>query len=223
MPDPSAKIARLRQELEEHNRRYYEEAAPTVSDAEYDALFRELRELEEAHPEFATSDSPTRRVGGRPLLGFKPVRHAVPMLSLDNLFAKKDGIDGVRKFEVSVENELRRKGAFPAEPLTWMVEPKVDGVAISLRYENGIFTVGATRGDGETGDDITENLRTIRSLPLRLKKAPAVIEVRGEVYMPTAAFERVKAQQEAAGETPFVNPRNATAGSLKQLDSRIVA
>ncbi|MDB6154888.1 MAG: ligA, partial [Chthoniobacteraceae bacterium] len=223
MPDTSAKIARLRHQIEEHNRRYYEEAAPTVSDAQYDALFSELRELEEAHPEFATSDSPTRRVGGKPLLGFKQVRHAVPMLSLDNLFAKKDGVEGVRKFEVSVENELKRKGALPAEPLTWLVEPKVDGVAISLRYENGLFTVGATRGDGETGDDITANLRTVRSLPLRLNRTPRVLEVRGEVYMPTDAFEKLKAQQEAAGETPFVNPRNATAGSLKQLDSRIVA
>ena len=223
MSELSAKTARLRQEIEAHNRRYYEEAAPTVSDAQYDALFQELQEIEAAHPELLTADSPTQRVGGRPLAGFDPVRHSVPMLSLDNLFATKEGPEGVRKFVASVENELRRRDALPAEPLRWMVEPKVDGVAVSLRYEAGVFTVGATRGDGETGDDITANLRTVRSLPLRLEGAPRVLEVRGEVYMPTAQFERVRAEQVAAGETPFANPRNATAGSLKQLDSRVVA
>ena len=223
MPDISAKIARLRQEIEAHNQRYYEDAAPSVSDAQYDALFRELLELEAAHPELATADSPSQRVGGKPLQGFTQVRHAVPMLSLDNLFAKKDGVEGVRKFVVSVENELRKQDALPGAPLSWLVEPKVDGVAISLRYVNGLFQVGATRGDGEAGDDITANLRTLRTLPLRLENAPRVFEVRGEVYMPTAAFEKLNAEQAAAGEAPFVNPRNATAGSLKQLDSRIVA
>jgi len=226
MPDPSARIQKLRKELEEHNRRYYEQAAPSVSDADYDALFRELLELEEAHPSLRSPDSPTQRVGGRPLDGFTQVRHAVPMLSLDNLFAKKDGAEGIRKFVVSVENELRRRDALPAEPLSWLVEPKVDGVAISLRYEKGIFTTGATRGDGETGDEITANLRTIRSLPLRLNASPNlpdVLEVRGEVYLPNAAFERLNADQAAAGEDPFVNPRNATAGSLKQLDPQVVS
>ncbi len=223
MPDSSAKISRLRRELEDHNRRYYEEAAPTISDAEYDALFRELSDLEAAHPELLTADSPTQRVGGKPLAGFTQVRHAVPMLSLDNLFAKKEGLDGVRKFVASVENELRKKDALPADPLSWLVEPKVDGVAVSLRYERGVLSVGATRGDGETGDDITANLRTIRELPLRLDRAPAVLEVRGEVYMPVAGFERLRAGQEAAGDTPISNPRNAAAGSLKQLDSRITA
>ncbi len=223
MPDSSETISRLRHELEQHNRRYYEDAAATISDAEYDALFRELIDLEAAHPALLTADSPTQRVGGRPLAGFTQVRHAEPMLSLDNLFAKKEGIDGVRKFVASVENELRKSDSLPAERLSWLVEPKVDGVAVSLRYERGILAVGATRGDGETGDDITANLRTIRQLPLRLDSAPAVLEVRGEIYMPIAGFERLRAEQESAGDTPLSNPRNATAGSLKQLDSRITA
>ncbi|MHA3770950.1 NAD-dependent DNA ligase LigA [Verrucomicrobiota bacterium sgz303538] len=224
MPDDiRERLHRLRLEIEEHNRRYYEEAAPTVSDAEFDALLRELRELEEAHPELITPDSPTQRVGGKPLTGFKSVRHRVAMLSLDNIFAK-DGEEAVRKWVTSVENELRKKGALPDEPLTFLVEPKVDGVAMNLRFEKGIFTCGATRGDGETGDDITENLKTIRKIPLRLKDTPPEdLEIRGEVYLPIAGFQKIKAEQEAAGEVPFVNPRNAAAGSLKQLDSRAVA
>ncbi len=219
----NAEIAHLRQQIQLHNERYYEQASPTISDAEYDGLFRRLLELEEAYPELRTPDSPTLRVGGRPLTGFAQVRHGVPMLSLDNLFAKKDGVEGLRKFVTSVENELRRKSALPSQPLDWLVEPKVDGVAISLRYENGVFTQGATRGDGETGDDISANLRTVRALPLRLKHAPTLLEVRGEVFMPNAGFERLKAEQEASGEQPFVNPRNAAAGSLKQLDPKIAA
>ncbi len=229
MPAIPERIAQLRSEIEEHNRRYYEDAAPTVSDAEYDALMVELRELETAHPELATPDSPTQRVGGKAVGGFPSVRHAVPMLSLDNLFAKRDGPDGVRKWVASVERLL------PGETLTWLVEPKVDGVAMSLRYEDGVFIRGATRGDGETGDDISDNLKTIRTIPLRLassssssskrgaKKdiAPSVFEVRGEVYMTVAGFQKLKAQQEAAEDLAFANPRNAAAGSLKQLDSRI--
>ena len=225
MPDPAARVHQLRTEIEEHNRRYYSESAPTISDADYDVLLRELRELEEAHPELLTPDSPTQRVGEKPVAGFESVRHAVPMLSLDNVFAR-DGAEAVQKFVVSVENELRRKEALPAEPLAWLVEPKIDGLAISLRYENGLFIQGATRGDGETGDDITENLRTIRSIPLRLKggaEVPEVLEVRGEVYLPIAAFQKIRAEQEAAGETPYANPRNVASGSLKQLDPRIVA
>ena len=233
MPDISARAARLRQELEEHNRRYYDEAAPTVSDAEYDALFRELRDLEDAHPELITPDSPTRRVGEKATAGFKSVRHAVPMLSLDNLFAK-DGPEALRKWIASVEKLL------PGEPLEWLVEPKVDGLAVSLRYEDGVFTTGATRGDGETGDDITENLRTIRSIPLRLcapgghravdapargtdSAVPSTLEVRGEVYLPVAGFQRIREQMIAAGEEPFANARNTAAGTLKQLDPATVA
>jgi DNA ligase (NAD+) len=215
--DPAVRAAQLRKEIKEHDRRYYDEAAPIVSDAEYDLLFRELREIEERHPELVTKDSPTQRVGGKPTEGFRRVRHAVEMLSLDNLFAA-DGFEPLRKFVESVQREL------PGEKLTWHVEPKIDGVAVSLRYEDGEFVLGATRGDGIEGDDITANLKTIRSLPKTLKgKAPSVLEVRGEVYMPEEAFQRMAQQQRDAGEPVFKNPRNATAGSLKQLDPRAVA
>jgi len=211
MPAPKVRIAQLRQEIEEHDRRYYVEARPSISDVEYDQLFRELRDLEAAHPELVTPDSPTQRVGGKATEGFRQVQHAVPMLSLDNLFAK-DGIDGLRKFVTSVEK------AVPGEKLEWLVEPKVDGVAMSLRYEDGAFAIGATRGDGERGDDITENLKTIRAIPLKLKNAPSVLEVRGEVYMTAEGFRRVCDELVAAGEEPFANARNSAAGSLKQLD-----
>jgi DNA ligase (NAD+) len=218
MSNATARIAQLRQQLEEHNRRYYDEATPTISDAEYDALFRELRDLETAHPELVTPDSPTQRVGEKATAGFKQVRHAVPMLSLDNLFAK-DGLEGLRKWIVSVEKLA------PGEALEWHVEPKIDGLAVSLRYENGVFTTGATRGDGETGDDITDNLKTLRSVPLRLhgKDVPEVLEARGEVYLPVAGFQRIREEMIAAGEEPFANARNTAAGTLKQLDPALVA
>jgi DNA ligase (NAD+) len=216
MPDSKERIARLRRELEEHNRRYHDEAAPTISDADYDALFRELRELEEKHPELVTPDSPTQRVGGKASEGFAKVRHAAPMLSLDNLFAK-EGIDGLRKFIVSVEK------AIPGESIEWLVEPKIDGVAVALRYEDGRLAVGATRGDGETGDDITASLKTIRTVPLKITGAPDVLEVRGEVYMTHAGFRRVCDELVAAGQEPFANARNSAAGSLKMLDPRAVA
>ena len=187
-----------------------------ISDAAYDALFRELRDLEERHPELVTADSPTQRVSGKPLTGFKKVHHRVPMLSLDNLFAK-DGFEALQKWCLSVEKLL------PDEQLEWLVEPKIDGLAVSLRYEQGIFSVGATRGDGETGDDCTENLKTIRGLPLKLRGiAPEVFEARGEVYLPLEGFRRVCAEMKAAGEEPFSNPRNAAAGALRLLDPRIV-
>jgi DNA ligase (NAD+) len=215
--DPAVRAEQLRKEIKEHDRRYYDEAAPIISDAEYDLLFRELREIEERHPELLTKDSPSQRVGGKPTEGFRRVRHAVEMLSLDNLFAA-DGFEPLRKFVESVQREL------PGEKLTWHVEPKIDGVAVSLRYEDGEFVLGATRGDGIEGDDITANLKTIRSLPKKLQgKAPSVLEVRGEVYMPEEAFQRMAQQQRDAGEPVFKNPRNATAGSLKQLDPRAVA
>ncbi len=216
MSAPKNRIAQLRQEIEEHDRRYYVEARPAVTDAEYDAVFRELRDLEAAHPELITPDSPTQRVGGKASTGFRQVRHAVPMLSLDNLFAK-EGLEGLKKFVVSVER------AVPGEKLEWLVEPKVDGVAMSLRYEDGAFKVGATRGDGETGDDITENLKTIRAIPLHLRHALPVLEVRGEVFMTLEGFRRVCDEMRAAGEEPFANARNSAAGSLKQLDPRAVA
>ena len=216
MPSAKEKIAALRRKIEEHDRRYYVEARPTISDAAYDVLYRELRALEEAHPELITPDSPTQRVGGKATAGFKQVRHAMPMLSLDNLFAK-DGLDGLKKWIGSVEKLL------PGESLEWLVEPKVDGLAVNLRYEHGRFVTGATRGDGETGDDITENLKTIRAIPLHNEDAPEVLEVRGEVYLPVSGFRRICDEMRAAGEEPFANPRNAAAGSLKQLDPAIVA
>lgn len=216
MPSPKENIDRLRREIEEHDRRYYVEARPTISDPDYDRLFRELRDLESAHPELISPDSPTQRVGGRATAGFRQVRHAVPMLSLDNLFAK-EGLEGLQKWVTSVEK------AVPGEPLEWLVEPKIDGLAISLRYEDGRLVTGATRGDGETGDDITDNLKTIRSIPLRIEGAPEILEVRGEVYMPVAGFRRMCDEMRAAGEEPFANPRNAAAGSLKQLDPATVA
>ena len=218
MPTVPARIDQLRQELEEHNRRYYDEATPTISDADYDALFRELRDLETAHPELITPDSPTQRVGEKATAGFKQVRHALPMLSLDNLFAK-EGFEALRKWIASVEKLV------PGEALEWHVEPKIDGLAVSLRYENGILVTGATRGDGETGDDITDNLKTLRSVPLRLhgKDVPELLEVRGEVYLPVAGFQRIREEMIAAGEEPFANARNTAAGTLKQLDPALVA
>ena len=218
MPKVPARIDQLREQIEEHNRRYYDEATPTISDAEYDALFRELRELEAAHPDLVTPDSPTQRVGGKATAGFQQVRHAVPMLSLDNLFAK-DGFEALRKWIASVEKLA------PGEKLDWHVEPKIDGVAVSLLYEDGVFKRGATRGDGETGDDITDNLKTLRSVPLRLhgKGAPEILEVRGEVYLPVAGFQRIREEMIAAGEEPFANARNTAAGTLKQLDPALVA
>jgi DNA ligase (NAD+) len=216
--DPARRAERLRKEIERHSQLYYDEAAPEISDQEFDLLFRELRDLEENHPDLATPDSPTRRVGGRPSQGFSLVRHVRPMLSLDNLFAK-EGVEGLRKFVAGVAR------AVPGEPLEWLVEPKIDGVAISLRYEHGVFVSGATRGDGETGDDITQNLKTVRAVPLRLRGAviPSVLEARGEVYMTSTGFARLRDDLRAAGQEPFANPRNAAAGSLKLLDSRLVA
>ena len=214
---PEIRALQLRTEILAHDQRYYQEATPTVSDREYDLLLRELREIEAAHPRLATPDSPTQRVGGKPLEGFQQVRHQVPMLSLDNLFADKDGPAAVAKWIQSVENLL------PGQPLDWLLEPKIDGVAVTLRYQNGSLLLAATRGDGERGDDITQNIRTIRSLPLQLKNAPPELEVRGEVYLPLAGFERICEEMTAAGEAPFANPRNAAAGSLKLLDPAAVA
>ncbi len=214
---PAHRAEWLRKEIERHNTLYYEQARPEISDQQFDALFRELRELEERLPEIVTQDSPTQRIGGRPSEGFSQIRHAAPMLSLENLFAK-EGLEGLRKFVSSVAR------AVPGEALEWLVEPKIDGVAISLRYEHDLLVSGATRGDGETGDDISRNLKTVRAIPLRLKgRAPAVIEVRGEVYMTLSGFSRLCDEMRSAGQVPFANPRNAAAGSLKLLDSRVVA
>ena len=203
----------LRAELERHNRLYYVEARPEISDREFDRLLRELQELEAAHPDLATPDSPTQRVGGAPLAGFRQVKHAVPMMSLDNTYS----VEEMREFDARIRKALG------AESVDYVLEPKVDGVSISLRYENGVLATAATRGDGKTGDDVTANAKTIRSIPLRIPTAAPVFEVRGEVYLGRAAFAQLNAERERAGEELFANPRNATAGSLKQLDPKVVA
>jgi len=215
---PQQRHSKLAEEIRRHDRAYYVEAQPSVSDRDYDTLYRELLDLEAAHPELRTADSPSQRVGGAPIDGFETVRHAVPMMSLDNTYSQEE----VREFVGRVQKLL------PGEPLEWLVEPKADGVAISLRFEDGLFTLGTTRGDGIAGDDVTANLRTIRTIPLRLNAlgqadAPGVFEVRGEVIMTRSGFAQLNRERAEAGEPLFANPRNATAGSLKQLDSALVA
>jgi DNA ligase (NAD+) len=210
--------AALSLEIQQHDRAYYIDARPTISDPEYDRLYRELVDLESAHPDLRTADSPTQRVGGQPLAGFTQVAHSVAMMSLDNTYSPEK----VQAFLARAQKPLGDA------QLRWTIEPKIDGIAVSLRYEHGHFTVGATRGDGTHGDDITANLRTIRNLPLRLTPAkgiavPELLEVRGEVFMSLAAFQKLNAERAAAGEELFANPRNSTAGSLKQLDPRLVA
>jgi DNA ligase (NAD+) len=208
------RVTQLREEIEEHNRRYYEQAAPTISDREYDRLYKELVDLESTFPEFVTSDSPTQRVGGQPLKAFEPIEHRVPMLSLDNTYSEEEVAD----FYARIARLL------PKEKIPVVIEPKVDGVAVSLLYENGKLRHAATRGDGTVGDDITQNIRTIRAVPDQLRgKAPKVLEVRGEVYMDKKGFEKLNADREKEGLPLFANPRNAAAGSLKQLDPAIVA
>ena len=208
------RIAALRSEIEEHNHRYYEEAAPTISDREYDRLYRELLDLEERYPQFITLESPTRRVGEAPLKAFSQITHRVPMLSLDNTYSEEE----VGAFYRRIEKLL------PNEKIPVVVEPKVDGVAVSLLYEEGRLQYAATRGDGTTGDDITQNIRTIRSVPEQLKSsAPRLFEVRGEVFMTKEGFARLNDERSEAGLPVFVNPRNSAAGSLKQLDPAITA
>jgi DNA ligase (NAD+) len=254
-------IAELRDEIRQHDRRYYVEAAPTISDREYDKLLAKLRELETENPEHITPDSPTQRVGGEPIEGFRTVTHARPMFSIDNTYDAEDlrkwasrayaatdpnlveiagALDAVRTGGSKSEEkrrDLREKYDAELEAADWVgfpiaggyvADPKVDGVAINLRYERGKLVLAATRGTGQRGDDVTQNIRTIRAIPLVLREVkqypiPNVLEVRGEIYMPTAEFERMNAAVVAEGEEPFANPRNATAGTLKQLDSRIVA
>ncbi|MEY3202098.1 MAG: NAD-dependent ligase LigA, partial [Pseudomonadota bacterium] len=204
----------LRTEIERHNYAYYVLDAPTIPDAEYDRLFRELVGLEEAWPELVTAESPTQRVGAAPLQDFGQLTHGAPMLSLGNAFTDEDA-----------ENFDRRcREGLKCESVDYAVEPKFDGLAITLRYKAGRLEVGATRGDGYTGEDVTENLRTVRAIPLLLPPgAPQELEVRGEVLMYKRDFARLNARQRDAGEKEFANPRNAAAGSLRQLDSRITA
>lgn len=214
-----ARHAELVAVIERANRLYYEEAAPELTDAEYDALFRELVALEAAFPELVTPDSPTQRVGARPVSGFAEVRHSRPMLSLANAFSEAE----LRAFDARVRRGLGLPAPpAPAPELTYVAELKIDGLAVALRYENGRFVVGATRGDGLTGEDVTANLRTIRAIPTRLPE-PVTIEVRGEVYMPKAEFERINREREEAGLPLYANPRNSAAGSLRQLDPAVTA
>jgi DNA ligase (NAD+) len=212
------RLAFLYTEIERHNRLYYEKDLPEITDAEYDLLFRELRELEERFPELARPDSPTQRVGGRPLEKFGQVTHRLPMLSLDNAFTEADIIE----FDKRVKKEL---GLPQESTIDYVCEPKMDGVAVELVFENGLFIVGSTRGDGEVGEEITQNLRTVKSIPLRLNSTapPRLLEVRGEVFLAQEPFRKLNVEREESGEPPFANPRNAAAGSLRQLDPRVTA
>lgn len=211
----SERICELRRAIEHHNRLYYVEARPEVSDREYDLLYKELQRLEALAPELVTPDSPTRRVGGEPLKEFSSVRHILPMMSLDNTYDAND----------LAEFDRRVRKLLPGENVEYVLEPKVDGISISVRYVQGRMTLGCTRGDGVTGDDITANLRTIRSIPLALQghAVPRLLEVRGEAYMSVAGFRDLNSGRARVGAETFANPRNAAAGSLKQLDPRVVA
>ena len=212
--DAAKRVAELRREIEEHNHRYYQQAAPTISDREYDQLYRELTDLEKRFPKLAAPDSPTQRVGGQPLKAFAQITHRVPMLSLDNTYSEEEVKDFYRRMEKLLPN---RK-------IPVVIEPKVDGVAVSLLYEKGELRYAATRGDGTVGDDITQNIRTIRSVPKQLKgDIPDILEVRGEAYLDKRGFAKLNAERRDAGLAEFANPRNAAAGSLKQLDPAIAA
>lgn len=212
------RIDELRLLLEQHNRLYYVLDAPVISDAEYDALFRELQGLEQQFPEMVTSESPTQRVGGAPLDRFPAVTHRLPMLSLEN------AVNGgeINEFDLRVKKVL---GLASEHRIDYVCEPKMDGLAVELVYQDGLLVVASTRGDGVTGEDVTANIRTIRALPLRLggERIPRLLEVRGEVFLSLEAFQRINTEKEEQGEAPFANPRNAAAGSLRQLDPRVTA
>ncbi len=210
--DIQKEITALRRELEKHNRLYYVEDAPIISDYEYDMLMQKLKALEAEHPELITPDSPTQKVGGAPLSKFEPVRHQVPLESLMDVFSYDELFAFGERMDASLP-----------EGHSYVVEPKIDGLSMSLEYENGIFVRGATRGDGVTGENVTENLRTVRSLPLHIENAPERLIVRGEVYMSKAVFEELNAQRELRGEPLLANPRNAAAGSMRQLDPKVAA
>ncbi len=216
--DAKRRIKELRDLNNHHDRKYYVENKPEISDQEYDRLMKELKKLEETHPDLITLDSPTQRVSGEVLEGFKSVTHRVPMLSMDNTYSPEE----IEEFDERVRKNLK------VERLDYVAELKIDGVSVSLLYENGKFVQGATRGDGFKGDDSTVNLKTIRSLPLSLSikkgaKMPDLFEARGEVYMPRKAFLKINKEKEKAGEELFANPRNAAAGSLKLLDSSLAS
>lgn len=208
--DPKERIKELREKINYHNYRYYVLDQPEISDYEYDMLMRELIELEEKYPELKTPDSPSQRVGGEPLKEFEPFTHVVPMLSLANAFSEGELRDFDRRVREAVGD------------VEYVVELKIDGLSVELIYEKGIFTVGSTRGDGIVGENVTQNLKTIKSIPLRLKDDVSLV-VRGEVFMPRASFEKLNEEREKLGESLFANPRNAAAGSLRQLDPKVTA
>ena len=210
--DVQKEIISLRRELERHNRLYYVEDAPEISDYEYDMLMQRLKALEAEHPELITTDSPTQKVGGAALSKFESVQHQVPLESLTDVFSYEELFAFGERMDASLP-----------EGHSYVVEPKIDGLSMSLEYENGVFVRGATRGDGITGENVTENLRTVRSLPLRIENAPERLIVRGEVYMSKAVFEELNAQRELNGEPLLANPRNAAAGSMRQLDPKVAA
>src|SRR4051812_10274731 len=211
------RAAELRKEIEHHNRLYYVQDEPEISDAEYDTLLNELREIEAENPDLITPESPTQRVGAAPLAKFQPARHPQRMLSLANARNEEE----LLAWDKRIRNLLAQER--DVVELEYVTEPKIDGLAISLVYEDGRLIRGATRGDGEIGEDVTQNLRTIKAIPLRLKNAPSLIEVRGEAYLPRSAFAQLNEQRVEAGEPTFANPRNSAAGSIRQLDPSITA
>ena len=216
--DAAARAEELRAELEVHNKRYYVLDEPTIGDDEYDALLYELRALEAEHPSLLTADSPTQRVGAPPLERFEQVEHVEPMLSLGNARNEEE----LRAWETRIRNHLKRLDISAAE-FSYTTEPKIDGLAITLTYEDGVLARGATRGDGRIGEDVTRNLRTIGAIPLRIEDGPALVEVRGEVYLPIAEFKALNERRAEAGEPTFANPRNSAAGSIRQLDPALAA
>lgn len=206
------RIGELRGEIEKHNYHYYVLDDPLISDSQFDLLMRELLELENQYPELVTPDSPSQRVGGQPLKGFKTFQHRTPLLSLANAFGKEDLLDFHRRIVNNLGVEVE-----------YIVEPKIDGLSIGLYYENGVLQVGATRGDGETGEDVTQNIKTIGNVPLRIKDQLPSVAVRGETYMPKDSFQKLNQEKERKGESLFANPRNAAAGSIRQLDPKVAA
>jgi len=218
---PEKEIEELRKQLRYHSHRYYVLDDPHIPDAEYDRMYRRLVELEEQHPELISHDSPSQRVGSRPLAAFEQIRHQMPMLSLDNVFSEEE----LQAFVLRIKDRLNKKDDNKEDEIEFAAEPKLDGLAISLRYEQGELIYAATRGDGATGENVTQNIRTLQSIPLRLlgDDYPDVLEVRGEVFMPKAGFEKLNADARKNGEKEFANPRNAAAGSLRQLDPAITA
>ncbi|RLU01664.1 MAG: NAD-dependent DNA ligase LigA [Ketobacter sp.] len=216
MSSVEQQIEQLREQLREHNYKYYVLDEPSIPDVEYDRLFQQLKKLETEHPQWITPDSPTQRVGAKPLAAFQQVQHRIPMLSLDNVFNEEELVAFDRRLRERLNLE---------EDIEYVCEPKLDGLAVSLLYEQGVLVQAATRGDGQVGEDITQNIRTIDSIPLRLwgRDFPPVLEVRGEVFMPKAGFQQLNANALEQGEKTFANPRNAAAGSLRQLDSSITA